>query len=335
MIYADQRWIGNHGIGRFARHVLADLIYRPVSLNTKPSAPLDSWFLGLALRKLEDTDVFFSPGYNTPLFCAGRIVFTVHDLTPIYCPEGRRAHIRLYYETMLKRACHHASDILTVSEFSRHQIIEWSGVGPDKVINVGNGVESRYRPDGDSYPLPFPYLLCVSNRKPHKNERRIVKAFATAALDSRIHLVFTGICDTKLARDIEAHGLRSRVNFIGEVVEEKFPSLYRGAKALVFPSLYEGFGLPILEAMACGTPVLTSNATAMPELAGNAALLVDARSVEEISRGLEQIVNDISLREQVREKGLVRAAEFSWEKTSYRVGQVLEGKGLNQQSGHT
>jgi len=325
MIYADQRWIGNHGIGRFARHVLAGLDYRPVALASNPAAPLDSWFLARALGKLARNDLFFSPGYNTPLFCPSPFIFTIHDLSHIYCPENSSPPIRLYYAAIMRRACHRAASILTVSEFTRRQIIDWSGVPAERVFNVGCGVDPPYQPRGDSYGTSFPYVLCVSNRKRHKNEFRIVEAFAKAGLDPQIHLVLTGEPSADLMDRIEAYHIRSRIDFVGVVPEAKLPSLYRGAEALIFPSLYEGFGLPVLEAMACGTPVVTANATAMPEVAGDAALLVDPNSVEQIARAMEQIVSDTTLRQQLRHKGLRRAAEFSWPSTAARVRELING----------
>ena len=327
MIYADQRWIGNHGIGRFARHVLAGLNYQLVQLNSSPAATLDSWFLARALRKLKSTDLFFSPGYNTPMFCPAPFVFTIHDLGHIYCPESRKPQFQVYYATVMKRACRRAAKILTVSEFTRTQIISWSGVSAEKVVSVGNGVDSAFRPEGDSYGLPFRYVLSVSNRKPHKNEFRIVEAFAKANLDPKIHLVFTGPPWAKLVRWIEIQGVRPRVKFVGGVDDEELPKLYRGAEALIFPSLYEGFGLPIVEAMACGTPVLTSNITAMPATAGDAALLVDPRSVEQIASGTERIVSRIGLRQALRTKGLKWAAQFSWARTTAIVCEVIAGVG--------
>jgi glycosyltransferase involved in cell wall biosynthesis len=323
VIYADQRWIGNHGIGRFARHVLEGLEYSPLPLGSNPAAPLDSLFLSRALRDLGRDDLFFSPGYNTPLFCRAPFVFTIHDLNHVYCPESTKPHIQLYYATVMKRACRAAARILTVSEFSRQQIIDWAGVSPDKVCNVGCGVDAEYRTEGDVYGLPFPYVLSVSNRKPHKNDLRVVKAFASANLDSRMHLVFTGEPRAELVRTLEAHGLSSRADFVGLVPEERLPSLYRGAEALIFPSLYEGFGLPILEAMACGVPVVTSNVTGMPEVAGDAAMLVDPRSVEEISHAMGKIVSERSVRQQLIEKGISRAAGFSWTSTVNRVQKAL------------
>jgi glycosyltransferase involved in cell wall biosynthesis len=324
MIYADQRWIGHHGIGRFARHVLAGLDYRPISLSSNPAAPLDSWFLARALNELAPNDLFFSPGYNTPLFCRAPFVFTIHDLSHLYCPEIGSPSIRLYYATVMKRACRRAASILTVSEFTRKQIIDWSGESPKKVSNVGCGIDPAYEPKGDSYGLPFSYFLSVSNRRRHKNEFRMVEAFAKASLDPRMHLVFTGEPVADLVRCIEAHQLRSRIDFLGVVPEAKLPSLYRGAAALIFPSLFEGFGLPILEAMACGVPVVTSNTTALPEVAAEAALLVDPTSVEQIAQAMERIVSDAPLRQQLREKGWTRAAQFSWASTVSKVREVLE-----------
>jgi glycosyltransferase involved in cell wall biosynthesis len=323
MIYADQRWIGNHGIGRFARHVLAGLKYRPTPLVSHPAAPLDAWRLSRTLGELTRNDLFFSPGYNSPLFCAAPFVFTIHDLSHIYCPENSSPLIRLYYGTLLKRACYRAVSILTVSEFTRMQIVDWSGVPPEKVFNVRCGVDPAFQPGDASYGLSSPYLLCVSNRKRHKNEFRVVEAFARARLASGIRLVFTGEPSAVLADYVEKCRVTGRVDFVGVVPEENLPSLYRGAEALIFPSLYEGFGLPVVEAMACGTPVVTSNTTAMPEIAGDAALLVNPTSVEEIVEAMEQIVSNTSLRQQLRKRGLARAAQFSWDSTTARVHEVL------------
>lgn len=324
MIYADQRWIGHHGIGRFARHVLAGLDYHPVSLKSNPAAPFDAWFLARALRGLARDDLFFSPGYNTPLFCPAAFVFAIHDLSHIYCPENSSPVIRLYYTSVMKRACRRAAKILTVSDFTRKQIVDWAGVPSEKVINVGCGVDPSYRPGEQAYGLQFPYFLCVSNRKPHKNELRLLDAFAEARVDPQVHLVFTGEGTPDLLSRIASNQLSSRVDFVGFVQESKLPALYRGAQAMIFPSLYEGFALPVLEAMACGTPVVTANATAMPEVADGAAMLVDPRSVEQIARAMERIVSDTMLRQQCRDRGLLRAAEFSWASTVAKVRELLK-----------
>jgi glycosyltransferase involved in cell wall biosynthesis len=323
MIYADHRWIGNHGIGRFARHVLGGIDYQPVPLDGHPAGAFDSYRLSRAIRKLRHDDLFFSPGYNSPLYCSAPFVFTIHDLSHVYCLENSSALIRAYYATVLKRACRRAAAILTVSEFTRNQIVEWSGLQPEKVLNVSCGVDPAYSPTGEGYGFSFPYLLCVSNRKPHKNEGRTLGAFARAAIDSSIRLVFTGLETKEVSAQIRTFGLRDRVQFTGAVDENKLPALYRGALALLFPSLYEGFGLPIVEAMASGTPVITSSVTAMPETAGDAAMLVDPLSVEEIAEAISRVFGDDQLRDQLRAKGLARAATFSWTQTVRAVRGVL------------
>jgi len=324
MIYADQRWIGDHGIGRFARNVLAGLDYRPIPLASHPAAPFDSWYLARALGGLAQTDLFFSPGYNTPLFCRAPFVFAIHDLSHIYCPENTSPFIQLYYTTVMKRACRRAAMVLTVSDFTRQQIIDWAEVSSEKIVNVGCGVDSAYHPGDETYGLSFPYLLCVGNRKRHKNEFRVLKAFAEADLNSQVHLIFTGNKTPDLWSQIESYQLTSRVDFVGTVPEARLPSLYRGAEAMIFPSLYEGFGLPVLEAMACGVPVVTSNVTAMPEIAGDAALLVDPTSVDQIARAMERILDDAALRQQLRNKGLMRGSQFSWASTAARVYELLK-----------
>lgn len=138
-----------------------------------------------------------------------------------------------------------------------------------------------------------------------------------------MHLVFTGNRTSKIMKCIEQQRVVGRVHFTGVVPEADLPSLYRGAEALVFSSLYEGFGLPVLEAMACGIPVVTANVTAMPEVAADAALLVDPKSVEQIAHAIERVVNDNALRLCLRTKGLARAAQFSWARTCDRVNEAL------------
>jgi glycosyltransferase involved in cell wall biosynthesis len=324
-IYCDARWLGNHGIGRFAANVFSRCPeMRALRLSGHPSAPLDSLHLAMALSTLPPDMVFFSPGYNSPLFAPMPFVFTVHDLNHIDRPENSSPAKRLYYALVLKRACRRAARVLTVSEFSRRRIVAWSKVPPEKVINVGNGVDAAYRPDAPPRATGYPYLLCVSNRQGHKNEPRLVEAFARSALPPALRLVFTGSATPELRAHIVRCGVAARVQFVGQVPEGEMPSLYRGAMALVFPSLYEGFGLPVVEAMACGTPVLTSNATALREIAGDAALLVNPESVDEIAAAIHRLASDAVLRRTLGNQGLAHASRFTWERTARKVRQVLE-----------
>lgn len=323
-IFADLRWIGEHGIGRFAKMLAERIPLVGLPLAGAPTDPLDALRLSFNLPPARQGGIFFSPGYNAPLFSSRPFVFCLHDLNHIDRTENSSVLKRLYYRIVLRRACHRAAYVLTVSEFSRARIIAWSGIPGDRVINVGNGVDATFCPADMPEPGAARYLLSVSNRKHHKNEMRIVEAFARAEVAADIQLLFTGNPTAELLAHIALHGVSARVAFAGRVPESDFPALYRGAMALIFPSLYEGFGLPVIEAMACGTVVLTSDTTSLPEVAGGAALLVDPLSVEQIAQGMARLCSDTDLRAALRAKGLLQAAKFTWDETARKVADVLQ-----------
>ena len=166
----------------------------------------------------------------------------------------------------------------------------------------------------------------MSNRKEHKNEVRLVEAFAKAKIPNNVNLIFTGNATDKLNSVMMTENISDRVKFVGQVDEEHLVELYQGALAHLCPSLYEGFGLPNLEAMACGTPVLTSNLTAIPEIVGDAALLVNPFQTSEITSGIENLYFDTELRSTLRSKGLLRAENYSWSNTIKRIEFLFEEK---------
>jgi glycosyltransferase involved in cell wall biosynthesis len=322
-IYFDSRWLGAHGIGRFAEEVLKRIdAPRQLTATLKPSSPLDVLFLSYKVLT-KKYSVWYSPGYNAPLFHLKHYVFTIHDLNHIDLEVNSSSLKRLYYRFVMRRACRRAARVLTVSEFSRSRIIEWSGVDPSKVVNVGNGVSPDFSMSVTPYSPGFEYLLCVGNRKGHKNEIRLLKAFACAAIDASIRLLFTGSSTEELLELATKLGVSERVVFLGRIEDSMLPKIYRGATALVFPSLYEGFGLPVLEAMACGTPVITSDVTAMPEVAGDAAILVDPNNVDSIADAIGRIMNNDELRAEIIVKGLERVKAFSWDFVASKVQKVL------------
>lgn len=324
-IYFDARWIGDHGIGRFARIVGEKLQIEPIKISGSPSSPLDPvrFFLAVFFRTIKRS-LIFSPGFNAPLFFIRKFVFVIHDLNHIDRPENSNILKRLYYEIIMKRGCRKAFKILTVSEFSRRRIADWASVDIDKIVNVGNGVDQSYCMTATPYSPGYTYLLCVSNRKEHKNEQRILQAFSDADLDPTIRFIFTGSINPKMISLCEKLKIQEKVIFLGKIPETDLPGLYRGALALIFPSLYEGFGLPVIEAMACGVPVLTSNTTSLPEIAGNAAILVDPMNVKEITAGISRLCSDLNLRNELRAKGIEQAGHFSWDKTVQKVASVFE-----------
>lgn len=324
MVKFDSRWIGEHGIGRFAREIDQRLNLPSLNMSGNPSSPLEPLRLFLfMLFKMGKAKAVFSPGYNAPLFFFRPYIFTVHDLNHIDRPENSSVMKRLYYRLIMRRACIKAHRVLTVSEFSRNRIATWAGIDIDKVVNVGNGVDESYHPHVTPWDPGYRYFLCVSNRKAHKNELRVLEAFSLSEIDTDIRLVFTGNENESTRLKIEALNLSERVIFSGRVPEENLPSLYTGSLALLFPSLYEGFGLPVIEAMACGIPVLTSNTTCLPEIAGDAAILVDPESVSEMVKGIRELFYNQKLRMQMRDKGFVQARKFSWDKTAEKVNSVI------------
>lgn len=321
-ILVDKSWFGFGGIGRFAEEVVSRLSYDgEFRLVCRPASFLAA--IEFSWRCNKNTFTFL-PGFIPPLMPRGDYIFTIHDLNHLDRADNSSLAKKVFYNFVIRRGCKKAFLILTVSNFSRQRIISWSGVSPEKVINVGNGVGSSFSENVRSYDLGAPYFLCVGNRKGHKNEVRVVEAFAQANIDRCTHLVFTGEPEQRLTETIDQYNLGSRVVFIGNVDEEVLPSLYKGARGLLFPSLYEGFGLPVLEAMACGTPVVTSNCTALPEVAGDAAILIDPLNTYELQGAIERLEKDTALREQLVEKGFERAKLFTWEKTAQKVQDVLD-----------
>ena len=324
-IYFDARWKGDHGIGRVARVLDEHLKLPHLDLQGSPTSPFDSLRLFLAmLFRTEKGSCIFTPGYNAPLFIIRRYVMTVHDLNHIDRSENSSILKRLYYAIIMRRACRNADVVLTVSEFSRLRIIEWAKLSTERVVNIGNGFDGTYNMDVVPYMPGYPYMLCVSNRKAHKNEPRVLQAFAQAVLPAEVRLVFTGMSTPGLLQEAQELGMAGRLIFLGRVDEVDMPALYRGAIALIFPSLYEGFGLPVIEAMACGTPVLTSNTTSLPEVAGTAALLVDPTSVDEISDGIRRLFHESALRNDLTAKGLVQCAQFTWPETVQKVRMAIQ-----------
>lgn len=322
--FFDYRWTGNHGIGRVSKMLDDRLNFKHLPIKGKPSSPLDPLKLFAAMLLLPNDAIIFSPGYNAPLFTVRPYIFIIHDLNHIDRNENASFLKKRYYQLIMRRACRAAFKVLTVSEFSRQRIISWAQLPAEHVVNIGNGVDECFNQDVNPFVLGYQYFFCVSNRKPHKNEELLLEAFSRAHIDPAIRLLFTGVANDSLMSKCKALGIDNRVVFYGRVPDEILPGLYRGAIALLFPSLYEGFGLPVIEAMACGTPVMTSNATSLPEVAGDAALLVDPLDITGISKAIETIVSDGTLRSELVARGLERAKQFSWDSVLSKVKSVLD-----------
>ncbi len=321
----DTRWFGDHGIGRFAWEVYRRLGgFCAPSLAGLPWQPLDSLRTSWQLRRQQPA-FYFTPGYNAPLGRPCPFALTIHDLNHITTPGQSTPLKRLYYSAILKPAIHRAAVVLTVSEYSRKAIVAWSGVNERNVVNVSNGVSPAFRPDGPTHEAAGrPYLLGIASPKQHKNQEGLLRGFAASQAHRTVDLLLLGTRNEAAGRTLTALGIDGSVRFLGRLSDEDFAAVYRGATGFLLVSHYEGFGLPIVEAMACGAPVITSAVASMPEVAGDAALLVDPGSVEEIGAAIDQLCGSTQLRNDLRERGWKRAAQFSWDETGRRVSAALD-----------
>lgn len=323
-IVFDARWIGSHGIGRFAQEISNRLNFTNNFHSKKNPAGLFSAIeLGLWATPKKGKFIF-SPSYIPPVFSSLPFAFTIHDLNHIDVRHNSSIFKRLYYRFIILPAIRRSCCVFTVSEFSKKRIIDWSGCAPDKIVVVGNGVSSDFNEQVLSNKPGYSYLFCCSNRKGHKNETRLLHAFKSCGLHTNIKLVFTGCPDKNTLKVIKNLQLEAAVRFTGKVTESDLASWYKGALVTIFPSLYEGFGLPLIESMACGTPVIASNTTSLPEVAGDAGYYVDPMNIESIATGIKTVVEDEALRTIMREKGLSRSKLFTWDRTARLIEDALK-----------
>ncbi|MBH1970629.1 glycosyltransferase family 4 protein [Moraxellaceae bacterium AER2_44_116] len=325
MIGFDDRWIGNHGIGRFANELAKRLPIVPLLLRGKPTDPWDCLHLSYSLYNQTHRH-FFSPGYNPPLGKPCSFSFTIHDLIHLDVAEESSVLKRAYYHAIVRPALFNADVVFTVSNYSKERLLEWSGIAESRIVVVGNGVSTGFGADGERIINHTPYLLYVGNQKPHKNVERLVRAFAVSQLSRTMELWLTGNFSNSVMATICELGMSSKVKALGFVPESVLPAYYRGAIAVVMPSLNEGFGLPLIEAMACATPVLSSRATCLPEIAGDAALYFDPVNIEEMVSCLDEVQDDTT-RTRLQLAGLERVKLFSWDIAAEKVNTAIQTVG--------
>jgi len=275
------------GPGR-AASVARDIVWYPVGLG----------------RRARAVDVLHCTTFRGPVAAPAPTVLTVHDLAILRAPEVFPRWHRLYGRTGLVRVLRAADAVVAVSEFSRDETIELTGVPAERIRVVRHGVDPVFGPDGPR--AAGDYVLAVATLEPRKNLGRAVAAAREAGVELRV-------VGARGWGGVEADG------WVGEVPDAELAALYRGARCVLYPSLYEGFGLPVLEAMACGTPVVTSVGTAMEEVAGGAAVLVDPLDVASIADGIGAAR---ARREELVAAGRARAAELTWERAADAVVQL-------------
>lgn len=320
---ADWRWCGAHGIGRHAaemRRRMPDAGALPI--RGGPLHPLDPASVSAALWRRRPA-VYYSPGFNPPLWSPCPFVFTIHDLIHLRVPQETSLSKRLYYDLVVKPACRRASFVCTQSEASRADICNWAGIPLERIVVTGCGVSAVFTATGEKYQPGFEYILYVGNQKPHKNVPRLLEAFAASRARRFVKLLGTGHLTAETRALAEKLSIARDVVSLGILSDEALASVYRGAALLVMPSLYEGWGLPVAEAMACGTPVVTSLCTSIPEVAGDAVHYVDERDVDCIREGIDVALEDSELRVRLIERGLSRARLHSWDRVAELVREAV------------
>jgi len=289
-----------------------------------------AWLAGSLRGRL-----LWSPNNTGPLAVAHQIC-TIHDIIPLDRPEWFSANFSRWYQWLMPRLARRVQHVIAISEFTKRRVMERLRVSADRITVIPNGVDSCFHPQPESevdlvrreLGIPTPhYLLCLGSMEPRKNVGRLLAAWERIAdrVPDDVHLVISGAKGSSTVfSEVSLDRIPLRVHFTGYVKQEHLPALYSGALALVYPSLYEGFGLPPLEAMACGTPVVTSSTTSIPEVTGDAAILVDPEDAEAIADGMLRVVESEELRENLRRAGLARAAQFSWDAAAAATRTLLQ-----------
>ncbi len=294
--------------------------------------------LGLELA-CRSPDVLFVPAHVVPLAHPPASVVTIHDLGYLAFPQAHTARRRLELELTTRWSLRAARLTIAISQATKDDLVRHYGADPARVRVVHHGLGESFQPvesplaiaaAREHHDIAQRYLLYVGTVQPRKNLERLIDAFALVANRPELTGVQLVIAGGRgwLSENIERRaadlGLAKRVRLCGYLPDADLPALLSGALAFVFPSLYEGFGMPVLEAMACGAPVLTSNTSSLPEVAGDAALLVDPSNTEEIAAGITRIASDGGLRGRLYARGLARAASFTWDRCARETLAVLK-----------
>ncbi len=289
-------------------------------------------------------DLFHGTLNVTPLACPVPSVVTVHDLAFIRFPHTFRSYNRTYLDLATRVSVRRASRILAVSEHTKREVAGLLGVDPDRIIVTPNAARSHFRPPEPAAlaafrarrGLPERYVLYVGTLEPRKNLTTLLEAYARIASATQAPLLIgggKGWLYQPIFERLDAIGLRDRVQFVGYIDEDELPLWYAAATVFVFPSIYEGFGMPPLEAMACGTPVITSNTSSLPEVVGDAGLMVAPYDIDALAGAIKNALGDADLRAELRERGFQRVRQFAWRTSAERTLAAYEQAGLTAPAG--
>ncbi len=278
-------------------------------------------------------DLYHETAYVPAKLTAIPTIYSMYDLSLRRFRETHPRERVWFFDFFFKRRLSFSSHILTISEFIRQEIIEAFNISPEMVTSIPLAPDPLFGPRSvdevkrvkEQYLLPESYLLFVSSLEPRKNIDLLIEAMQAVSTDIPLVLVgWNGWGNKEWLKKIKSSGLKSRIHITGHVSDNDLVAIYNGATALVYPSLYEGFGLPIIEAMACGCPVICSNAASMPEVAGDAAILINPARSDELAAAIETIVYDIEAGNTLMKRGLKQASSFSWEQTARETLNIFK-----------
>jgi glycosyltransferase involved in cell wall biosynthesis len=267
--------------------------------------------------------IFHSPSFVSSPFIKNEMIMTIHDLNHVRLPQFYSPFHKYYYKYIVRYSAKKCNIIFTVSEFSKQEILSWIDLKDENVIVTYNGIGDRFKVIDDlkqmnkvkiKYNLPEKFLLYVGNLKPHKNVETLIKSMRHVKLDDEIKLVVGGNANDSLMSIIKEYNLENRVRFIGFIDEEDLVELYNMASLFVFPSLYEGFGLPPLEAMSCGCPSIVANTSSLPEVIGDGGIVFEAINDVELAEKIDYLFNDNKKCSEYIDYGINRAKAFTWGK---------------------
>jgi glycosyltransferase involved in cell wall biosynthesis len=304
------------------------------TINPRVRIPWEQLLAPLLLRRA-GADLFHGVHSVVPFACPVPSVVTVHDLAFIRFSQTFRAYNRAYLDFATRLSVRRAARVLVVSEHTRREVVGILGVPEERVVVTPNAARAHFRPPDPHRlelfrarkGLPERFVLYVGTLEPRKNLTTLLEAYAEVARRHKVPLVVGGgkgwLYDAVFQR-LEELGLREQVRFVGYIEEEELPLWYAAATVFVFPSIYEGFGMPPLEAMACGTPVITSNSSSLPEVVGDAGLMAPPHDARAFAAAIDRVLSDTGLREELRERGFAQAGRFTWRTTAERTLAAYE-----------
>jgi len=309
-----------------------------IACPVSPFSIRQQWIVPKQLHRAKAI-LYHSPYYLMPYIPGVPTVLTCYDLIPLIYPQYFSVLQRLIFRIAHAFALKTADRIIAISQTTKADLIIRFRLAPQRITVIPGAADAYFQPQSHDriaavrrrYALPEKYVLYVGSNKPHKNLQRLIEAWKIAECGMRnaeCKLVIAGHWDERYpeAKKLsEESGLKNKVLFIGQVEDSNLPALYSGAQLFVFPSLYEGFGLPVIEAMACGVPVLCSSVSSLPEVTGDAALLVGPLDVNSLAAAMNRLLADEVLRREMSRKGLVQAGKFSWERTARETVNVYTG----------